>query len=62
MDTILENKFPLSILNIRKQANCFFFAEVTTINILKLIKCININRTMGEEQMPPKLVKIPVEF
>ena len=27
-------------------------------DVLKLIKCININKAMGEEQIPPNLIKI----
>ena len=66
IDTSLEeyNYYP-SVLNIRKhseQAKCFSFSEVTTTDMLKLIKCININKTMGEDQILPKVMKTAGNF
>ena len=29
---------------------------------MKLIKCVNINKAMGEDNIPPKLIKIADEF
>ena len=36
---------------------CFSFFEVTTTDVLKLIKRTNINKAMGEDQIPPNLIK-----
>ena len=40
----------------------FFFSEVTTMDVLKLIKRININKAMGEDQIRPKLIKTAGNF
>ena len=40
----------------------FFFSEVTTVDVLKLIKRININKAMGEDQIRPKLIKTAGNF
>ena len=40
----------------------FFFSEVTTTDILKLIKCIDISKAMGEDQIPPKLITTANNF
>ena len=40
----------------------FFFPEVTTMDVLKLIKRININKAMGEDQIRPKLIKTAGNF
>ena len=65
-DTSLEEyNYHPSVLNIRKhseQAKCFPFSEVTTTDMLKLIKRININKTMGEDQIPPKVIKTGGNF
>ena len=54
INAILEEcKYHRSVLNIKKhskQAKCFSLSEVTTAEVLKLIKCININKVMGEDQ------------
>ena len=61
INTILEEyKYHSSVLAIRKhseQANFFSFSEMTTTDVLKLIKRIHINKVMGEDQTPPKLIK-----
>ena len=58
LNTILEKyKYHPSVLNIKKhseQEECFSFSEVTTTDVSK-IKHININKGMGEDQIPPKL-------
>ena len=33
-----------------------FFSEATTTDVSKLIESMNINKTMGEDQIPPKLI------
>ena len=40
----------------------FLFSEATTTDIPKLIKRININKAMGEDQIPPKLIKTANNF
>ena len=66
IDTILEEfKYHPSVINIKKhpkQAKCFSFSEATTADVLKLIKRININKAMGEDQIPPKLIKTAGSF
>ena len=66
INTILEEyKYHPSVLNIKKhskQAKCFSFSEVTTTDVLKLIKRIKINKAMGEDQIPPKLIKTAGSF
>ena len=66
INTILEEyKYQPSVLNIKKhseQAKCFSFSEVTTADLLKLIKRININKVIGEDQIPPNLIKIAGNF
>ena len=60
-----EYKYQPSVLNIKKhseQAKCFSFSEVTTADLLKLIKRININKVIGEDQIPPNLIKIAGNF
>ena len=44
------------------QAKCFSFSEVTTTDVLKLTKHININKVMGEDQIPAKLIKTAGNF
>ena len=55
INTILdEYKYHLSVLNIKKhskQGKCFSFSEMNTIDILILIKRINIKKAMGEDQV-----------
>ena len=64
INTILEEyKYHPSVLNIKKhfkQAKCFTFSKVTTTDVLKSIKPININKAMGEDQISPKLIKTAV--
>ena len=64
VDTVLEKyKSHPSVWNIRKhsrQANYFSFAEATTGDVL--LKRLNINKAMGEDPIPLKLVKITGEF
>ena len=66
INTILEEyKYHPSVLNIKKhsdQAKCFSFSEVTTTDVLKLIKRININKAVGEDQTPPNLIKVAGNF
>ena len=66
INTILEEyKYHPSVLNIKKhfkQAKCFTFSKVTTTDVLKSIKPININKAMGEDQIPPKLIKTAGNF
>ena len=66
INTILEEyKCHPSVLNTKKhseQAKCFSFSEVTTTGVFKLIKRININKAMGEDQIPPKLIKTADNF
>ena len=60
-----EYKYHPSVLNIKKhseQAKYFSFSEVTTTDVLKLIKRININKAMREDQIPPKLIKTAGNF
>ena len=37
---------------------CFSFSKVTTTNVLKLIKHININKAIRDDQVPLNLIKI----
>ena len=66
INTILEEcKYHPSVVVIRKhseQVKCFSFSEVTTTDVLKLIKRININKAMGEDQIPSKLIKTAGNF
>ena len=66
INTILEEyKYHPSVLAIRKhyeQGKCFSFSELTATDTLKLIKRISINKNMGEDQIPPKLIKTAVNF
>ena len=66
INTILEEyKYHPSVLNIKKhsdQVKCFSFSEVTTTDVLKLIKRININKAVGEDQTPPNLIKVAGNF
>ena len=60
-----EYKYHPSALNFKKhfkQMKYFSFSEVTTTDLLKLIKPININKAMGEDQISPKLIKIVTNF
>ena len=44
-----EHKYHPSLLNIKKhfkQAKCFSFSVITTMDVLKSVKPININKTM----------------
>ena len=65
INTILEKyKYHSSVLNIKKtlnKPNIFSFSEVTTTDVLKL-KRININKAMGEDQIPPKLIETADNF
>ena len=45
-----------------KLARWFSFSAVTTTNALKLIKCINMTKAMGEDEIPPKLTKTAGSF
>ena len=40
----------------------FSFSEVTTTDVLKLIKRININKAMGKDQTLPKLIQTASNF
>ena len=40
----------------------FSFSEVTTTDVLKLIKRININKAMGKDQILPKLIQTASNF
>ena len=66
INTILEGyKYHPSVLNIRKhskQAKRFSFSEVTTTDVSKLIQRIRINKAMGEDQIPLKLIKTAGNF
>ena len=66
INTILEKyKYHPNLLNIIKhseQTKCCSFPEVTTTDVLKLIKCIDINKAMGEDQIPPKQIKTVGNF
>ena len=60
-----ECKYHPSVLNIKKhfkQAKCFSFPVVTTIDVLKSAKPININKTMWQDQIPRKLNKTAGNF
>ena len=60
-----EHKYHTSVLNIKKhskQTKCFPFSKVTTMDVSKLIKCINISKAIGEDQIPPKLIKTAGNF
>ena len=65
INTILEEyKYP-SVLNIRKhseQAKCFSFFEMTTTEVLKLMRRINIIKARGEDQLPSKVIKTAGNF
>ena len=59
IDIILEEyKYRPSELNIKKTllASAMFFSEVTTTDVWKLIERMNISKTMGADQIPPKLI------
>ena len=66
INTILEEyKYHSSVLTIRKhseQGKCFSFSEMSVTDILKLIKRISINKAMGEDQIPLKLIKTAGNF
>ena len=66
INTILEEyKYHPSVLNIKKhseQAKYFSISEVTTTDALKLIKRVNLNKSMGEDQIPSKLIKTAGNF
>ena len=40
----------------------FFFKPVTPPEIEKLIKCLDTNKAAGIDTIPPKLIKIAVDF
>ena len=40
----------------------FFFKPVTSPEIAKLIKCLDINKTVGIDTIPPKLIKIEADL
>ena len=66
INTIVEEyKYHPSVLNIKKiseQAKYFSFSEVSTTDVLKLVKRININKAMGEDQISLNLIKIAGNF
>ena len=62
---MLEYKYYPNVLATRKnsaQAKCFSFSEVTTTNVWKLVKRININKARGGDQIPPELIKAAGNF
>ena len=62
---MLEYKYYPNVLATRKnsaQAKCFSFSEVTTTNVWKLVKHININKARGGDQIPPELIKAAGNF
>ena len=66
IDTILQiyRSHPI-ILNIRNTLNkqiSFSFAEVTSLDVLELIRPINIKKVSGEDQILPRLVNTIVHF
>ena len=67
INTILEEyKYQPSVLNIKKHSElvkCFSFSDVTTTDVLKLIKSTSINKTnYHQDQLPPKLIQTDSNF
>ena len=63
--TLPEYKYQPSVLAIKKhseQEKCFYFSEVNTTDILKLINSINISKVIGEDQISPKLIETGDNF
>ena len=55
----------LSILEIQKtvqNTNMFYFKEVKEEEVLKLLKGINVKKSIGEDKIPPKLVKSAANY